>query len=419
MKLDRLHLTNFRRFAELQVELDDSFTLLVGENASGKTSLLDAAAVAIGGFLLGISATGSRSIRPEEVRYVRFRQNGSVHEETQWPARIAAEGMLAGTSVAWSRSLNGPRSKTTRLGATALIERAKELAVRVRAGEKDPLPVLAYYGTQRLWLELKSTEAKRGVGSRFDGYIDCMKPASSHRQLTEWLYQQTLAELQEKTPVLAMEAVETAVCRAIAGISRFYFDIRDQEILLQWEDGRIEPFSALSDGYRNMVAMVADLAWRAVALNPATGRDAAEQAHGIVLIDELDQHLHPRWQRRVVADLRRTFPSIQFVATTHSPQVVASASRQQVRLLAHGAAGDAGFVEGRDSNSLLEDLFGTPERPWWTQEQLDKLFRLIDEESYPEASSLQKALEKTLGPDDSAMVRARWILEREADLNEV
>lgn len=424
MRLDRLELRNFRRFESLELTLNPSFTLLVGANGVGKTSLLDAGSVALAAFFLGIpEVESSRPLAPAEVRFVRYRQNGSVHQEVQWPAEVAAMGCLDGWPNRWSRSLHGPNGKTTRRDAAGLSQVVERIAALVRRGESVALPVLAYYGTQRLWLELRSTEAKRGVGSRFDGYIDCMKPASSHRQLTEWLYQQTLIELQSGQTSVSRAAVEQAVCQAIGGVSRFYFDVQDQEILIQWQDSRLEPFSALSDGYRNMVAMVADLAWRAVTLNPAYEARAAELVDGVVLIDEIDQHLHPAWQRKVVGDLRRTFPKIQFVATTHSPQVVASVKKDEVRLLGQDSAGnpvilDAGFVEGRDSNSLLEDLFGVPERPSETQERLHQLALLIDEERSAEAAKLLNELEAVLGPDDPEMIRARWRLDREAALGE-
>ena len=115
------------------------------------------------------------------------------------------------------------------------------------------------------------------------------------------------------------------------------------------------PFSFLSDGYRNMVALVADVAWRAAVLNPHLGKDAAARSEGVVLIDEIDLHLHPRWQRRVLGNLRRTFPGLQFVTTTHSPQVIASARREEVRVLEKNRLVPLQpFVEGRDTNSLLE-----------------------------------------------------------------
>ena len=84
------------------------------------------------------------------------------------------------------------------------------------------------------------------------------------------------------------------------------------------------PFHLLSDGYRNMIGMVADIAYRAAVLNPQLGSEAAKLTPGIVLIDEIDLHLHPKWQRRVVEDLKRTFPKIQFFATTHSPFIIQS-----------------------------------------------------------------------------------------------
>jgi predicted ATP-binding protein involved in virulence len=102
----------------------------------------------------------------------------------------------------------------------------------------------------------------------------------------------------------------------------------------------------------NLVAMVADIAWRSSVLNPYLGEAAAVASEGVILIDEIDLHLHPRWQRHVLDDLRRTFPRLQFVATTHSPQIIASAHREEVRMLANNVLVPLQpFVEGRDTNS--------------------------------------------------------------------
>jgi predicted ATP-binding protein involved in virulence len=259
------------------------------------------------------------------------------------------------------------------------------------------------------------TEAKRGIGSRFDGYIDALDPASNHRLLTEWMYQQTLVELQGGKPVLQLRAIERAVCQCIEGTTRFFFDVKSQELQLERADGEILPFSFLSDGYRNMVAVVADVAWRSAVLNPQHGADAAALAEGVVLVDEVDLHLHPRWQRRVLGDLRRTFPRVQFVATTHSPQVIASAHRDEVRVLDRNTLVPLRpFVEGRDTNSLLEDVFGVPDRPAKAQREIDVLSRLLDDEEYEQAAAVLEALEAKLGPDDPAVIRARWTLDREA-----
>lgn len=135
-----------------------------------------------------------------------------------------------------------------------------------------------------------------------------------------------------------------------------------------------------------MVALVADIAWRAAVLNPHLAAHAAERSEGVILIDEVDLHLHPRWQRRVLGDLRRTFPALQFVTTTHSPQILSSARREEVRVLESNAlTGALPYVEGRDTNSLLDDILGVPERPEAARERIDQMSRLLDDERYREA----------------------------------
>ena len=93
------------------------------------------------------------------------------------------------------------------------------------------------------------------------------------------------------------------------------------------------PFSNLSDGYRNMIGMVADMAYRCIQLNPGLKENVIKETEGIVLIDEIDLHLHPEWQKRIVEDLRKAFPKIQFIATTHSPFIVQSLRKEELIVL--------------------------------------------------------------------------------------
>ena len=117
----------------------------------------------------------------------------------------------------------------------------------------------------------------------------------------------------------------------IQGAKDFYYDTDADQIMIKLDKEGLVPFNYLSDGYRNMVAMVADIAHRASRLNPHFDSESAKKTQGIVLIDEIDLHLHPKWQRRVVDDLQEAFPNIQFVATTHSPFIIQSL--KAVRLL--------------------------------------------------------------------------------------
>jgi predicted ATP-binding protein involved in virulence len=415
MKIDSLHIENFRGFAKLDLRLHPSTTLLIGENGAGKTALLEAIAVALSGLFLGLPVATGRNLTREDVRHEIYDHEGLLDLQPQWPARVEVHTTIDGKPVHWSRALKGAGGRTTRVEAASIRRLGEKLARAIKAGKSRPLPVVAYYGTQRLWRHKKVTEAKRGIGSRFDGYIDALDPASNHRLLTEWMDQQTLVELQGGKPVLQLRAIERAVCQCIEGTTRFFFDVKSQELQIERAGDERLPFSFLSDGYRNMVAVVADIAWRSAVLNPHHGADAAALSEGVVLIDEVDLHLHPRWQRRVLGDLRRTFPRVQFVATTHSPQVIASAHRDEVRVLERSALVPLRpFVEGRDTNSLLEDVFGVPDRPAKAQREIDELSRLLDDEEYEKAAVVLEALEGKLGPDDPAMIRARWTLDREA-----
>jgi predicted ATP-binding protein involved in virulence len=209
-----------------------------------------------------------------------------------------------------------------------------------------------------------------------------------------------------------LQAVEEAVCRCISGATHFRYDVSHKELRISFADGRQLPISLLSGGYQNLVVIVADLAWRAVVLNPHLGREAPKQTAGVVLIDEIDLHLHPRWQRTVIENLRAAFPRLQFIATTHSPQVLSSARGRWVRLLSpEGRALRVDHVEGRDSNALLEDIFGTDSRPVATKEKLEALFELIDRGDHVAARAAVEELEPSLGSHDADLVRAHWLLD--------
>ncbi len=416
MRFDQLTLTNFRGFESLEIAFDPHVTVLLGGNMSGKTAVLEGAAVALGEFLGGVARQPTemrRSYRPIAAGEVRkiVHVIGDVPDlQAQSPVSVGAHAFADGQRWRWTRDLVDS-------SVGSINSHGNSLARAVQLGTARDLPVLALYGTQRVWRAHTATEPVQGIGNRFDGYADCLDIGATHAQLAEWMKKQTMVQLQRGSgyhqPQLA--AVEAAVCACIGDVTRFWFDIQYDEVRLERTGGDLQSFGMLSDGYRNMVAMVADLAWRASVLNPQFGAEAHLRAEGVVMIDELELHLHPAWQRRVVDDLRRTFPLLQFIVTTHSPQVVASVARSQVRLLDRNRliASDL-HVEGRDSNAILEDIFGVPSRPASAQAELDALYRLIEDEDFAMARVRLATLSERLGPDDAEIARARWILDTEA-----
>lgn len=330
MRFASLRLSNFRCFAQYELRLAPQLTLLIGNNGAGKTALLDALSIAAGSFLLGVQGQRSRPIGRDDIRRVDFTVGQTPTREFSGPVVVAATGLVNGSeSIDWSRELASENSRTTRKSAASIQSAARGLAERVRKGDRSvTLPVIAYYGTGRLWRRLRASEKKiRTPESRLKGYADCLNPASDQKAFFRWFKTNELAALQKSEKRHVLEAVRESVIAMIPDSLRVYWDIDWDELRVNYNAAgkeRSVPFAHLSDGYRNMAGMIADIAYRMATLNPHLQSGAIRETPGIVLIDEIDLHLHPNWQREVLGRLTSTFPKVQFVATTHSPFIIQS-----------------------------------------------------------------------------------------------
>ncbi len=322
-RLRSLALRNFRAIMERAIGFAATTTVLVGDNGLGKTTWLEGVAATVGALLPGVGAGAAPELSGHDVRQVIREINGVPDRQHQLPMTLEVEATIQGSAITWTRKIETLGTAVTEDEGLQVITRA--IGDEIRAHAERQLPVLAYYGTQRLWPpNLEPDAERREVGNRLDGYRDCLKAASTHRHMLDWMRHFTLVELQRKKPVVQLRAVERAVTSCVEDAEGFHYDLALEELVLTMRDGRTLSFRMLSDGYRNIVAMVADIAWRASVLNPQLGARAPSLAEGVVIIDEIDLHLHPKWQRRVLADLRRAFPRLQIVTTTHSPFIIQS-----------------------------------------------------------------------------------------------
>lgn len=155
-------------------------------------------------------------------------------------------------------------------------------------------------------------------------------------------------------------------------------------------------FKHMSDGQRCMIGLIGDMVRRAVLLNPQLGDEILEKTAGVVLIDELDLHLHPTWQRRIIEDLRNTFPKVQFICTTHSPQLIGQAKADEIILLGADSEHPPQSY-GMDSNWILRHIMGSDERDASVKEQLDDIFEYIEDNQFDEAENEIKALRAQIG----------------------
>ncbi len=353
-----LDLTNFRCFEKDALTFSEECTILVGNNASGKTTILEALVIGIGAFFAGIDLVPSPHIEPDQIRLLQYKHGETITYETQYPVQIRCQGTWGNQELEWVLARGQRFEQVTDQRAEKLVGLARHLQSQVQKGESVVLPLIAYYSTGRLWrAPRRSPNDIDSPGSRFRGYEKCLDPASHIGGLVQWMKTQELIALQEGKSDQIYEAVKKAIKNCVENLESVTFRVREDEVYTRFNDGQEFPFRMLSEGVRNMLAMVADIAYRAAILNPQFGKDATAKTPGIVLIDEIDLHLHPRWQRRVVEDLRRTFPRMQFIATTHSPFIIQSLRPGELIDLHTGPTGE---YANRSIEDITEDVMGIP-----------------------------------------------------------
>ena len=331
-----------------------------------------------------------------------FEKNDLVVEERQKPSFLVAEGILEEATVAWER-MPGDRGGRAR----DLIQKAGQAFDRMRIGEDNNLPILAYYGAGRLWDKHRKVPLGKPE-SRGAGYRNCLDPKSDHFLFEKWFKQQETVAIQRRKQIGALEMIRKVVTACIPGADDFFFETAYDQLMIVLNDKGHQRFDRLSDGYRNMIAIVADIAHRAVRLNPHLGEHAAELVEGIVLIDEIDQHLHPHWQRRVMGDLKKVFPKIQFIVSTHSPFIIQSLEPGEVLDLgnvsevvqeasyAHMATpGPGNEFSNRSLEDIVEMVMGVPipSRSLRYQEMYDTAkayFRLLKQGKEADEQTKQK-----------------------------
>jgi predicted ATP-binding protein involved in virulence len=432
MRIDSLLLENFKGFQRRELTFHPQFNLVVGENGTGKTSLLDALAVAAGSWFLGVSGVDTRHIYPHEVRLQAFPSEAGTHWEGQYPCVIEARGSIGHEPHQWRRSLNGPASRTTRIGAAGIKTLAEQTTQAVREGQSINLPLISYYGTGRLWLVPREQgQVKEPPNSllsnklsRLDGYKTSVDPRLSVSALTQWVARQSWFSFQQGgQDSQSFQVVRRALLNIIPGAEDLYFDAKLGEVVLRFANGEQQPFMNLSDGQRAMLAVVGDLAQKAATLNPHLGADVLSETEGVVMIDELDLHLHPTWQRHVIEDLRSTFPKIQFICTTHSPFLIQSLRSGEELLMLEGQPtaklGDLSIAE------IAEGIQGVPDtsvsaRYGEMRETAKSYLQLLEETTLTPAAksdAFRDQLAETISPfADNPAFQALLELQRVARL---
>ena len=204
--------------------------------------------------------------------------------------------------------------------------------------------------------------------------------------------------------------MRTAARRFLPDCDGLRAEMEDGPRLLIEKRGRTLDVRQLSDGERSLLALVLDLARRLSQAHPGLD-DPVRDGVGVVLIDEIDLHLHPQWQRRVVRNLEETFPNCQFIATTHSPQVIGEVPHDKIQMIKGGKVYSPARSFGIDSSRVLEEVMDTKSRNAGVEDVISRIARLIDDGKADEAKAEINTLSDKIGEDDPEITRARTLLD--------
>lgn len=440
LKINKLYLDNYRCFKDFTIDFHDQLTVLVATNGKGKTAILDAIAVAFGTFVNSTGLARGSVFNRSDVQKIKARETKTNEMEEVYPLVLEANGLINNEVTHWSRELHKPKGATTTKDTKSLIQYGQDIRNKVVHKVDEIIPLISYYGTGRLWgLKKITLNKKQHETSRLSGYIDCLDPLSSYKSFESWYVDICLAELELKIEEIEKNNLDisnnefTSIRKSIqqavnhiveknTGWKDIVYKKRAETIVAQNETFGELSLMQLSDGIRNMIGLVADIAYRAVKLNPHL-ENAPKQTPGIVLIDEVDMHLHPKWQQTVLTDLTKAFPNIQFIVTTHSPQVLSTVKKEQIRILGDNVVSTPSTHSfGEDSSVLLAELMNvSPLPPLEIVEKRKEYQRLIEDREYesPRAKQLQKELIENYGENSEFIIQTEMLIRRFEALKKV
>ena len=404
-QFEQVELNDFRCFENIQLSLERDLTVLFAENGGGKSTLLSAIA-------FGMALFQPRSPKALKLDLIRDTRKYVVDNQNREQAETCGlkwKAVSHDHTVAWSVT-----GKTASGRSTRTISDVQKAIEDIRK-PSERWPLFAWYGTNRMQHE--ATRRKpTATGDRWDGYASSLEPTITDGPLLEWLEREILGDLvrhrKDEDERRFDQGVFDAMIRATPTLQSAWYDPIERAPVVQFQNGHIAAWHELSDGFHIFVALVGDIARRAILLNAMDGAMAPQLIEGTVLIDEIDLHLHPRWQRIVLKGLRDSFPKLQFIVSTHSPQVLSSAENRQVRrLVSWQLVSKPVFVEGRDSNAILRDQMNTTDRDEEGIVELRRLHEAIDREDWPQAIDLYNQLFEKWGDLDPNLTRAKVMID--------
>ncbi|KAI4443613.1 AAA family ATPase [Schaedlerella arabinosiphila] len=416
MKLEQVRIKNFKGIEECQIDFEEGFNLLIGDNGYGKTSILEAISVGLGGFIAGLLDVYSKHFTTDEIRVVMEHVGeGSFNRRYITPIEVFCRAEVEEEIFEWTRRKSSVKASRSTVEPRDICKKAEQMT-----NEKNHiLPILTYQSAARMWMQRR--EAAENIFSkqfyRTVGYEGCLTEASNNKMLMNWIRHMEKMEWKRKEKIGEYYGVKETLRRFMQSmleeeVLSFEYDDQSGELIFVTESDSL-PVRTLSAGYQSLVWMVLDIVYRMALLNPDLLENISDTP-GIVLIDELDMHLHPKWQWNMVSALKSTFPNVQFIAATHSPIIIASCKGEN--LIKIDASKQISYEKtpyGLDVNDILSFCQGSIPMARKVQELLMEFEGDIDEGNLDYAEMVADKIKKELGENHPKVTWAEETLELE------
>lgn len=410
MYFERTEIQNFKSIEKMSLNFSSGVNLLIGDNGVGKTTVLEALALSVQTYFSRMNDITKKGITQKDVRFTSsLVGDASQHRMYYTPTTIKSTVELGG--VEYSSEI----SREDETNATRTKYAGKELAAAGREllnSQTEILPVICYFSTSRVVDTQKastSSVGKNKLNDRRCGYMDCLNATLDRKALTDWAFKMAMAEYKKGMPIAEYEAFKKAVGTFMQKMNDLdeiplVEYTRDFEDITYTENGKTMLVNYLSAGYQSLLWMLMEISFRIALLNPEMSDYS--QAEGIVLIDEIDMHLHPRWQWKILDALHSSFPKVQFIAATHSPIIISSF--RNAKLLSIGQNGveelsGAYAYSIDDVVAYKQGSSGIPQELWQRKKEFEDAFYQRDKQNSQKALDGMKEL---FGEDNTEVKRA-------------
>lgn len=414
-RIKELTVTNYRKFEQKTFHLNPTMNVFVGKNGSGKTAALEAAAVMMGAYLaayqkyvpsrnvFNLSGNPTNSDAHKKVMLAQQESILTTGGVPQYPCKVSCTAVWGDDTneISFQRVMEKEGGRTKFSGKNPMqskvVEWENAIAKADHSDEELILPLVLYLSSARLWNE-NNTTTKKGVFGRTEAFNYCLNKKHGTELAFEHIRALQTVAMEEKKDFPAYDAILEAVNKAFGGElapgERVIFSMRyaNDVVALQTKEGTVVPFTSLSDGYRNVIKIILDIATRMCILNPYQKGNTLKNTPGIVVIDEIDLSLHPTWQRKIIGILKELFPKIQFICATHSPFIIQSLEEGELITLDQQLDSE---YSGESIEDIAEDVMGVEMAQY--SEKKRKMYKA--------AQNYLKALERAESQEDLDALR--------------